>query len=80
MRAQGLPFVAPGKVPLTPAPQVTTYYFFVMAALFLLHSLLGGSVQHYRAELSNLFGIDLARWLPYNAEGIKSLGIAPHAG
>src|SRR5262245_61931415 len=38
----------------------------VMAALFLLQSLLGGSVQHYRAELSNFFGIDLARWLPYN--------------
>jgi nitric oxide reductase subunit B len=63
---QRLQFVAPGKVPLTPAQRVTAYYFFVMTALFLLQALLGGSIQHYRAELSNFFGIDLARWLPYN--------------
>jgi nitric oxide reductase subunit B len=64
--AQTLSFVRPGEVPLTPAQRSTAYFFLVMAALFLVQSLLGGSVQHYRAEISNFFGIDLARILPYN--------------
>jgi nitric oxide reductase subunit B len=63
---QTLSFVRPGEVPLTPAQRSTAYFFLVMAALFLIQSLLGGSVQHYRAEISNFFGIDLARILPYN--------------
>jgi nitric oxide reductase subunit B len=63
---QTLSFVRPGEVSLTPAQRSTAYFFFVMAALFLVQSLLGGSVQHYRAEISNFFGIDLARILPYN--------------
>jgi nitric oxide reductase subunit B len=63
---QTLSFVRPGEVPLTPAQRSTAYFFLVMAALFLIQSLLGGSVQHYRAEVSNFFGIDLARILPYN--------------
>src|SRR5262249_33531648 len=29
-------------------------------------ALLGGATQHYRAELSNFFGFDLARLLPFN--------------
>jgi nitric oxide reductase subunit B len=63
---QKLAFIEPGEVALTPAQRVTAYFFLVMALLFLLQSLLGGSVQHYRAELTNFFGIDLARLLPFN--------------
>ena len=63
---QKLAFIEPGNVALTPAQRVTAHFFLVMALLFLLQSLLGGSVQHYRAELTNFFGIDLARLLPFN--------------
>src|SRR5262245_32005728 len=61
-----LSFRAPGEVALSPAQRATVWYFLVMAVLFLLQSLLGGSVQHYRAELSSFFGVDLARILPFN--------------
>jgi len=61
-----LAFRAPGEVALTPAQRVTAWYFLVMAALFLAQALLGGSVQHYRAEIAGFFGIDLARILPFN--------------
>jgi nitric oxide reductase subunit B len=61
-----LSFRPPGEVPLTPAQRTTAWYFLVMAVLFLLQCLLGGSVQHYRAELSGFFGIDLAQILPFN--------------
>jgi nitric oxide reductase subunit B len=61
-----LEFIEPGKIALTPAQRVTAYYLLVMVVLFLIQALLGGSVQHYRAEISNFFGIDLARILPFN--------------
>jgi nitric oxide reductase subunit B len=63
---QRLSFVAPGEVAVTPAQRVAAYYFFVMSALFLLQTLLGGSVQHYRTEIDSFFGVDLARLLPFN--------------
>jgi len=59
-------FRAPGKVTLTPAQRATAWFFFVMALLFLLQSLLGGATQHYRADLSNFFGLNLAEVLPFN--------------
>jgi nitric oxide reductase subunit B len=34
--------------------------------MFLCQTLLGGATEHYRAELSNFFGLDLARVLPFN--------------
>jgi len=37
-----------------------------MVLLFLVQTLVGGASQHYRAEISNFFGIDLARLIPYN--------------
>ena len=37
-----------------------------MTLLFLIQTLVGGATQHYRAELSNFFGINLALYLPYN--------------
>ena len=61
-----LSFRTPGDVALTPAQRATAWFFFVMAALFLIQTLAGAASQHYRAELSNFFGIDLARVFPYN--------------
>ncbi len=61
-----LTFRQPGTVPLTPAQRVCAWYFLVMAALFLLQALVGAASQHYRAEISNFFGIDLAQVLPFN--------------
>lgn len=63
---QALTFRAPEEVSLTPAQRVTGWFFLVMALLFLIQTLVGGASQHYRAELSDFFGIDLARVLPYN--------------
>ena len=37
-----------------------------MTLLFLLQTLLGGATEHYRAELSNFFGLDLGRLIPFN--------------
>ncbi|MXM64576.1 hypothetical protein GR925_14260 [Streptomyces sp. HUCO-GS316] len=61
-----LRFHAPGAVRLTPAQRTTGWFFFVMAALFLVQTLLGSATQHYRADLGSFFGIPLDEWLPYN--------------
>ena len=61
-----LTFRAPGDVALTPGQRATAWFFFVMAALFLLQTLVGGMSQHYRAELDGFFGIDVAQVFPYN--------------
>ena len=61
-----LSFIEPGQVSLTPAQRSTAYFFLVMAILFLGQSLLGGSIQHYRTELTSFFGLDLAKLLPFN--------------
>jgi hypothetical protein len=62
---QGL-FRRPGDVALTPAQHACAWFFLVMTLLFLLQTLLGGATEHYGAELSNFFGIDLARVIPFN--------------
>jgi nitric oxide reductase subunit B len=59
-------FRSPDEVVLTPAQRSTSWFFLVMAVLFLVQALLGGATQHYRAEISNFFGLDLARILPFN--------------
>ena len=61
-----LSFRSPGDVALTPAQRATAWFFFVMALLFLLQTLVGGLSQHYRADLSGFFGIDIAQALPFN--------------
>jgi nitric oxide reductase subunit B len=63
---QGLQFRPPDEVVLTPAQRSCAWYFLVMALLFMAQSLLGGAAEHYRAEITNFFGVDLARVLPYN--------------
>lgn len=64
--ARSLIFTQPGEVAVTPGQRATAWFFFVVALLFLAQSLLGGAVEHYRAEISNFFGFDLAQILPYN--------------
>src|SRR5215207_4101361 len=61
-----LSFRSPGDVALTPAQRATAYFFFAMAGLFLVQTLVGGAAQHYRAELEGFFGIDIAQALPFN--------------
>ena len=59
-------FRPPDEVMLTPAQRSCAWFFLIMALLFLMQTLLGGAGEHYRAELSNFFGFDLARVLPFN--------------
>ncbi|HEY7422673.1 MAG TPA: cbb3-type cytochrome c oxidase subunit I [Gemmataceae bacterium] len=61
-----LRFHPPGEVPLTPAQRSTAWYFFAVAALFFVQTLLGGATAHYHAETGGFFGFDLAQLLPYN--------------
>jgi nitric oxide reductase subunit B len=61
-----LSFRSPGDVALTPAQRTTAWFFLVMAALFLIQALVGAASQHYRADLGDFFGIDLAQVFPYN--------------
>lgn len=63
---QRLSFRTPNAVALTPAQQSCAWFFLVMAALFVIQALLGSATEHYRAELTNFFGFDLARILPFN--------------
>jgi nitric oxide reductase subunit B len=61
-----LTFRSPGDVALTPAQRATAWFFFVMAALFLIQTIVGAASQHYRAEIDGFFGFDVAKWFPYN--------------
>ena len=63
---QIMSFRAPDDVQLTPAQSACAWFFFVMAALFVVQTLLGGATEHYRADLQTFFGIDLGRLLPFN--------------
>ncbi len=61
-----LSFRQPGEVQITPAQRATAWFFFVVAALFLVQTVLGSFIEHYRADLSSFFGFDLAQILPFN--------------
>jgi nitric oxide reductase subunit B len=61
-----LSFRSPGDVALTPAQRACAWFFLVMAALFLIQTLVGAASEHYRADLAGFFGVDLAQVLPYN--------------
>ncbi len=63
---QRMTFRSPDHVVLTPAQRTTAWFFFVMAALFLVQVLCGGATEHYRADLQSFFGINLAVAFPYN--------------
>ena len=61
-----LSFRQPGEVVLTPAQRATVWFFAIVSVLFLAQTLVGAAAEHYRADLSTFFGLDLARVLPYN--------------
>ncbi len=61
-----LAFLQPGEVKITPSQRVTGWFFLVVALLFLIQATLGAAIEHYRADLTSFFGIDLAQWLPFN--------------
>jgi nitric oxide reductase subunit B len=63
---QELRFREPQQVRLTPSQRATAWFFFTMAALFLVQTLVGAASEHYRADLGSFFGIPLDHWLPYN--------------
>ena len=63
---KGIQFRPPDEVLLTPGQRSCAWFFFIMAGLFVAQSLLGGAAEHYRAEITNFFGIDLGRILPFN--------------
>lgn len=64
--ARTLSFRNPGEVPLTRSQRATGWFFLVMTLLFLAQTLVGGATQHYRAELADFFGFNLAALLPFN--------------
>lgn len=64
--APAISFRQPDEVSLTPAQRATAWFFFTIAGLFLIQAVLGGATEHYRADTSSFFGIDLAEWLPFN--------------
>src|ERR1035437_4485430 len=63
---QRISFRPPDEVMLTPAQRSCEGFYLIMAVLFFMQTLLGGAAEHYRAEISNFFGFDLARILPFN--------------
>src|SRR5581483_4201475 len=73
---QAISFRPPDAVQLTPSQRACAWFFFVMALLFVIQTLLGGASQHYRADLQSFFGIDLARILPFNVARTWHLQLA----
>jgi len=73
---QTVSFRLPDQVALTPGQRACAWFFFVMAALFLIQTLVGGASQHYRADLGSFFGIDLGRVFPYNVARTWHLQLA----
>ena len=65
--APSIAFRQPGEVGLTKSQRATAWIFFVVALLFLIQTLLGALAEHYRADLSSFFGIDIiGELLPFN--------------
>jgi len=56
----------PLALKLTPSQWATGWFFVIVALLFLVQSFLGGALAHYRVETGAFYGLDIARWLPYN--------------
>src|SRR5262249_47369727 len=49
-----------------PSQRSVAGYFFIVMALFFVQTLLGGGTAHYHAETGGFFGLDLAKYFPYN--------------
>ncbi|HLK09776.1 MAG TPA: cbb3-type cytochrome c oxidase subunit I [Candidatus Binatia bacterium] len=50
----------------TASQEASSLFLAVVAVLFLLQTLAGGALAHYRVEPGGFYGFDLSRWLPYN--------------
>lgn len=65
--APTISFRQPGEVGLTKSQRATAWFFFVISVLFLAQTLLGALAEHYRADLSSFFGLDvISSLLPFN--------------
>lgn len=64
--ASTLSFRQPGDVGLTGSQRAAIWIFAIVSVLFLAQTLMGGAVEHYRADLSAFYGLDLAKLLPFN--------------
>ncbi len=65
--APALSFRQPGEVSLTPSQRATAWFFFIVAALFLVQALVGAASEHYRADTTSFFGIEfITKLLPFN--------------
>jgi nitric oxide reductase subunit B len=64
--ALSTPKMSPPALKLTPSQWATGWFFGIVALLFLAQSFLGGVLAHYRVETGAFYGLDIARWLPYN--------------
>ena len=53
-------------VAVTPAQRAIIWFLFVSSLLFLLQTLTGGLIAHYRAEPEGFFGIDFSSVFPFN--------------
>ncbi|WP_284452966.1 cbb3-type cytochrome c oxidase subunit I [Parachlamydia acanthamoebae] len=51
--------------PLSAGQLATMPYFVVVAVLFLLQTLFGGLIAHYRVE-SSFYGLSIVDWVAYN--------------
>jgi len=58
------PQLLPGST--TASQRATLKFFVVVALLFLVQVLVGGSVAHYRVQPGTFYGFDLAAYLPSN--------------
>jgi nitric oxide reductase subunit B len=65
-----------GDVALAPGQRVVAWLLLVSSLLFLVQTLLGGVIAHYRAEPNGFYGWDLSRWLPYNVARTWHLQLA----
>ncbi len=54
------------NVSVTPAQRVLVWFFAATAIFFLIQTMTGGLIAHYRAEPENFFGFDIFAWLPFN--------------
>ncbi|QZT63855.1 nitric-oxide reductase large subunit [Mycolicibacterium austroafricanum] len=64
--APSISYKQPDEVTLTASQRAAAWFFAIVSLLFLAQALLGALTEHYRADLSSFFGLDLAELLPYN--------------
>lgn len=65
-RDEEFPRIKVERLPLTPSQRATAKYFAIVAVLFTLQASLGGLLAHYYAQGSSFYGLDIAKYLPFN--------------